>query len=99
MPCQVLPLAAATGVQEQPVQPVVVAELAVKRDREHPVLARRHGMPVDAAQDLHPAPVLCDPGGADEDPAHRAALEPAQLDVGLEAVYLAPEGIALGAHV
>ncbi len=55
--------------------------------------------PSDLGEDLDGRAVLGDPGRADEDAAHRRALESPELHVGLEAVELAAEGVALGAHV
>ena len=45
---------------------VVLAELGVKRDRQHVTLARGHRVPVEHGEDLDIGAVLGDPGRADE---------------------------------
>src|ERR1700678_2930756 len=56
-------------------------------------------MPVNIGQDRHLGTVLGDPGRADEDRVNGTALNPLDLERGLEGVQLAPEGVALGEHV
>jgi hypothetical protein len=43
--------------------------------------------------------VTLDPGGADEDRAQRLVADPIDVEVGLEALQLAAEGVATGAGV
>ena len=81
--------------QKQPVNPIVLAELGVKGDRQHLPLPRGHGMTVHLREDLHAGAVLGDPGRTDEHRPQRATVNAAQLDVRLEAPQLAPERVAL----
>ena len=80
-------------------QAVVVAELGVEGDRQQGALTGGDGLAVDGGEDLDVGTVLGDPRGADEDRAHRAAVHVGELEVLLEGVKLAPEGVALGHDV
>ena len=53
-------------------------------------------MAFDLGKHLDVGSVLLHPGSADEDRSQRAALDAVHLDVGLEAVHLAAEGVATG---
>src|ERR1700749_3698913 len=66
----------------------------MKRDGQYVALADRHRMLADAAEDLHAGTVLGDPWGADEHRVHRAAVDPVQIDIGLERPDLAAERVA-----
>ena len=85
--------------QEQPVQAIVAAELGVEGDREHAPWRAATACPSTSREDLDLGAVLGDPRRPDEDASQRAALDAVALEVGLEAADLAPEGVALGAHV
>jgi hypothetical protein len=56
-------------------------------------------VPLVAGQHLHPLAPGLDPGGADEDSAQRLVADPGDLEVGLEALQLAAEGVAPGGRV
>jgi hypothetical protein len=71
----------------------------VKGRGEHAALADRDRVPFVGGQHLDPGPAALDPGGADEDRAQRLVADPIDLDVGLEALQLAAEGVALGGDV
>jgi len=50
-------------------------------------------------QHLHPVAAALDPGGADEDGPQRLVADALDLEVGLEALQLAAEGVAAGGGV
>ena len=86
-------------------QAIVVHQLGVERDGQHVALPSGNGMSVDACQDLDLGAVLDDPWRPDEHRAQRPLRKPvelavgAELEVGLEAVDLAAERIALDGDV
>jgi hypothetical protein len=56
-------------------------------------------MPLVGGQDLDAVAVALDPGGADEDRAQRLLADSPDLEIGLEALQLAAEGVAAGVGV
>jgi len=52
-----------------------------------------------AGEDFDAGPVTRHPGGADEDGTERLVADPLDLEVGLEALQLAAESVALGGRV
>jgi hypothetical protein len=72
----------------------VVGQLGVECRGEDAALADRDRMSFVAGQHLDPRPVALDPGGANEDRAQRLVADSLDLEVGLEALQLAPEGVA-----
>ena len=74
--------------------PVILAELRVERHRQHPTLASGHRMAVEHGENLDIRAVLGDPRRPYEHPPERAALQPPQIDVRLEALDLASERVA-----
>lgn len=77
----------------------VVGQLGVESRGEDAPLADRDRVPVVAGQDLDPRPVALHPGGADEDRTQRLVADPLDLEVGLETLQLAAEGVATGGRV
>ena len=70
----------------------------MERRDEEPALAREHGVTVDFGEHLDVGAGLLEPRRADEDGAQRLVAV-ADVEVGLEAVHLAAERVALGAVV
>ena len=77
----------------------VVGQLGVEGAGEHAALADRHRVALVGGQHLDPGAVPLDPGRADEDRAQRLVADPLDLEVGLEALQLAAEGVARGGRV
>ena len=73
-------------------QAAVVGQLGMEGHGEDVALAHRDGVAVHLGEHLHLVAVLLDPRRADEDGAQRP--DPVELEVGLEAVQLAAEGVA-----
>src|SRR3954447_7544469 len=86
-------------LEERGVDAAVVGELGVEGDREQRPLAGGDRVAVDGGEDLDRRPVLRDPRRADEHGADGRALDPGELEVGLEGVQLAAERVALGDDV
>src|SRR5690349_4574237 len=79
-------------VQEELVDPRVVGQLRMERRDENTPLPREHRVPVDLCENVDLGARLRDPRRADEDSAH-GLVAVADVDVGLEALDLAPEGV------
>ncbi len=75
-------------------KPGVIGQLGMEGGGEHAAVADRDRVAVVAGQNLDAGPVALDPGGADEDRAQRLVADPLDLEVGLEALQLAAEGVA-----
>src|SRR4051794_11144084 len=86
-------------LEERGVDAAVVGELGVEGDREQRALAGGDRVAVDGGEHLDRRPVLRDPRRADEHGADGRALDPGELEVGLEGVQLAAERVALGDDV
>src|SRR4051794_26253765 len=71
----------------------------MKAHREDVALLGGDRVPVDRGEHGHVVAGLGDPRRADEDRAHRRAVHPREVEVGLEGADLAPEGVAFGADV
>src|SRR5450759_3835718 len=78
---------------EELVDARVVGELGVERCNKDTAFARKHGPTVVPGENLDRRARALDPRCADEDGAQRLALAH-QLEIGLEAVHLAPVGVA-----
>ena len=82
--------------------PGVTSQLRVERGRKQlsfcPAADRYDstvgGAAVDLREHLDPLAGGLHPGGADEDRVHRPTVDPGEVDVGLERIDLASEGIA-----
>ncbi len=79
---------------EQRVEARVVGQLGMECAGEHAALADNHRVAVVAREHLDLGPVPLDPRGADEHRAQRLGAEPVDLELGLEALQLAAEGVA-----
>src|SRR4051794_18186938 len=95
---------AADQLDEEPVHAGVPGDLGVERRREQVALPHRDdptcGRPgLDLGQDLHLRRNLLDPGRTDEHGTHRLAVHALEAEVLLEALHLAPEGVAAHRHV
>src|SRR4051794_35532564 len=86
-------------LEERGVHAAVVGELGMEGDREQRALPGGDRMAVDGGEHLDRRPVLGDPRRADEDRADRSAVDPGQVEVGLEGMQLAAERVALGDDV
>ena len=85
----------ATALEEQLVQPGVVGQLRVERVPRAPAPGGSStGSAVDLGQDLDAVADPLDDGRPDEHGVERRAVEPGDVEVGLERVDLAPEGVA-----
>src|SRR5947209_7118195 len=84
--------------QEPFVDACVVRQLGMERRDEQPALAGENGVAVDLGEHLDVGARLREPRRADEDSAQRLVAV-ADVQIGLEAVHLATEGVALGAPV
>ena len=80
-------------------QPLVLAQLAMECDSQQLAFSHCDRVPIDLTQDLHIGTVLGHPGSPDEDPAQRWAIDPADLEVGLETTNLTTKSVALRTHV
>ena len=72
----------------------IVGQLRVEGAGEHAAFADRHRVPVVGGEHLHLRAVALDPGRPDEDGAQRLVADSLDLQIGLEALQLAPEGVA-----
>ena len=79
---------------EQRVQPRVVGQLRVEGAGENRALAHRHRVALVGGEHLDPGAAALDPGRADEHRAQRLVADPLDLQVRLEALQLAAEGVA-----
>src|SRR6188472_453946 len=82
--------------------PRVARQLRVEGADEHVALADRDRMTVPGGEDLDAGAVRLDPGGADERGSNRVRADPRrrlELEVGLEALQLPPEGVPAGGRV
>ena len=75
-------------------EPRIVGQLRVEGGGEDAALADRDRVALVGGEHLHAGPVALDPGRADEDRAQRLVADPLDLEVGLEALQLATEGVA-----
>jgi hypothetical protein len=87
------------GPQEQAVQAILAGQLGMEGERQDLSLTHGDRMAVDLSEHLDARPVLGDPGGADEDRVHRAAVDAGDLEIGLKGVQLAAKRVSLGEHV
>src|SRR5512142_2484240 len=85
-------------VQEALVDARVVGQLRVEGGDEEPPLARQHRMTVEDGEHVHVGPRVLEPRRPDEDGAKRLVPVP-DVEIGLEAVHLAAERVALRAVV
>ena len=81
-------------------QPPVGGQLGVEGGGQHAALAAGGDRAVaEGREHLDARPGVAQARGADEDGAHRIALDAGAVEIGLERVGLPPEGVALGGHV
>src|ERR671914_931579 len=77
----------------------VVRELGMEGAGQKAPLANDDGMALVARQHLGPGAVVLYPGGADEHGPQRVWTEPLDLEILLEALALAAEGVSACDHV
>ena len=71
----------------------------MKRRGQQRTLAHDHGLPVGGGEHLDIRPGLLDPRSPDEDRVHRPARHPGDIEVALEGVDLAAEGVTADGDV
>ena len=86
--------------EEEPVEAVVRSELGVEGGRQEAALASGYGGAIwKAGQHLDHGTDVLDDGGSNEDGPVRRISQRGDMELGLEAVHLAAEGIPPDANV
>ena len=75
-------------------QPAIIAQLGVEGRDEHPSRSAQHGPAVDLGEDLDALTDGLDDGRPDEHGMEGPASEAGDVEVGLEGLPLAAEGVA-----
>src|SRR3546814_5496584 len=81
-------------LEEAVVESEVVGELRVEGGDDDVALPAEHGVGIDRREHLDAGPRALDEGSPDEHGSERIAVDPVDLEVGLERVDLAAEGVA-----
>ena len=80
-------------------QALVVRQLGMEGHGEHVALADRHRMSLDLSQHFHVLPVLLYPRSTNEYRTQGSVAQAVHVEVGLEALHLAPERVPARPHV
>src|SRR3546814_19817509 len=81
-------------LEEAVVESEVVGELRVEGGDDDVALPAEHGVGIDRREHLDAGPRALDEGSPDEHGAERIAVDPVDLEVGLERFDLAADGVA-----